>query len=161
MKTIYLLRHAKSSWDDARLTDFERPLNRRGLENAPRVGAKISENRFQIDLIVSSPAERAKQTANIVAEAANVKGEIKFDERIYEASAQSLLKVISETADEKKSVLLVGHNPGLENFIEVLTGKTETMPTAALAVIDLNVDKWNEVTSDCGKLLKLFRPEDD
>lgn len=159
MKTIYLLRHAKSSWDDARLSDFDRPLNTRGLAAAPLVGGKILADKFSIDLIISSPAKRAEQTAFLIKEAARVKSEIEFDERIYEASPRRLLEVASEIANDKQAAMLVGHNPGLEGFIKMLTGKIEAMPTAALAVIDLNVEKWNEITSDCGELRVLIRPK--
>ncbi len=159
MKTIYLLRHAKSSWDDARLSDFDRPLNARGLAAAPLVGGKILAEKFPIDLIISSPAKRAKQTAFLIKQSARVESEIEFDERIYEASPRRLLEIVSEIADDKRAAMLVGHNPGLENFIKMLTGKIAAMPTAALAVIDLNVEKWNEITTDCGELRELIRPK--
>jgi phosphohistidine phosphatase len=159
MKTIYLLRHAKSSWENADLADFDRPLNRRGLENAPAVGGKIYENKFRIDSIISSPAKRAKHTAILVREAAQIESPIRFEERIYEASPQSLLKVASETGDDKISLLLVGHNPGLEGFIKLLTGETREMPTAALAVIYLKIGRWNEIKAGCGELQTLITPK--
>ncbi len=159
MKTIYLLRHAKSSWENTDLADFDRPLNRRGLENAPVIGGKIYENKFRIDSIISSPAKRAKQTAILVKEAAQNESAIDFDERIYEASPQRLLKVASETGDDKMSLLLVGHNPGLEGFIKLLTGETKEMPTAALAVIYLKIGRWAEIKANCGELQLLITPK--
>ena len=159
MKTLYLLRHAKSSWENADSADFDRPLNERGLRAAPRVGKKIFDSRFQIDLIISSPATRAKQTAILIKDAARIESEINFDERIYEASPRRLLEVAAEIADDTETIMLVGHNPGLEGFIKILTGEIEQMPTAALAVIDLKIKKWREITSGCGSLQKLIRPK--
>lgn len=161
MKTIFLLRHAKSSWENTNSSDFDRPLNERGLKTAPLVGEKIREREFQIDAIVSSPANRAKQTAILIKKAARIEREIEFDERIYEASPRRLLEVAAETNAETNSLLLIGHNPGLEGFIKLLTGETEAMPTAALAVIDLEIERWEQIKSDCGKMRKLFRPKDE
>ena len=159
MKTIFLLRHAKSSWENSDLSDFDRLLNQRGLEAAPFMGETIAKNRFQIDKIISSPARRAQQTAILVKESANINGEIEYDDRIYEASPPRLLKVISEIDEKYQSVMLVGHNPGMEGLIKSLTGELQPMPTAALAVIDLKIDKWNEITTDCGTLRTLLRPK--
>ena len=161
MKTLYILRHAKSSWDNPLLADFERPLNKRGLDAAPMIGEIIYKNRFNPELILSSPAKRAKQTAVLVREVGAIKPEIRYDERIYEASPQTLVQIISELGEESDSSLLVGHNPGLEGLIRFLTGETQTMPTAALAVIDLNVENWAEITVECGTLKKLIRPMDE
>lgn len=158
MKTIFLLRHAKSSWENSDLSDFDRPLNKRGLETAPFMGEIIAKNKFQIDLIISSPARRARQTAILVKEIAHINGEIEYDDRIYEASPPRLLEVISEIAENHESAMLVGHNPGLEGFVKLLAGEIQPMPTAALAVIDLKIEKWNEITADCGTLRTLLRP---
>ncbi len=161
MKTLFILRHAKSSWEDKNLADFDRPLNERGLKTAPMVGGKIYKREFQIDSINSSPAERAKQTAILIKKSAQITAEIWFDERIYEASPRRLLQIAAETKDDATSVLLVGHNPGLEGFIKFLTGEIEAMPTAALAVIDLKIERWNKITAGCGVLRKLFRPKEE
>ncbi|MDQ3088443.1 MAG: histidine phosphatase family protein [Acidobacteriota bacterium] len=158
MKTIFLLRHAKSSWENSDLSDFDRPLNQRGLETAPFMGEIIFKNQFQIDLIVSSPATRARQTAILVKEAAKINGEIEYDDGIYEASPPRLVKVLSEIAEKYQSAMLVGHNPGMEGLVKFLAGEIQPMPTAALAVIDLKIDKWNEINADCGTLRTLLRP---
>lgn len=158
MKTIYLLRHAKSSWDDANLADFDRPLNRRGLKTIPLVAEKIIESRFQIDLILSSPAARTGQTATLIKEAARLNAEIRFDERIYEASPQRLLEVIAEVSDDKNSVMIVGHNPGLEGCVKILTGETWSMKTAALAVIESDVERWREIAAGAGKVRTVISP---
>ena len=160
MKTLFVLRHAKSSWENADLSDFERPLNKRGLEAAPLIGKVIKENGFQPEIILSSPARRAKQTAEIINEKAGINREIKYEERIYEASPARLLEVVSEQSDEAESVMIVGHNPGLEGLVRFLTGQIEPMPTAALAVIDLEITKWSEIDSSNGTLRTLIRPKE-
>ncbi len=159
MKTIFLLRHAKSSWENSDLSDFDRPLNPRGLETAPFMGKIIEKNLFQIDLIVCSPAKRARQTAILLKETAKISGGIEYDDRIYEASPSRLLEVISEIAEKYESAMLVGHNPGLEGLVKSLAGEIQPMPTAALAVIDLKIDKWSEITAGCGSLRTLLRPK--
>lgn len=161
MKTLYILRHAKSSWDNPLLADFERPLNKRGLESAPLIGEIIYKNKFNPDLFLSSPAKRAKQTAVLAREVGAIQPEIRFDERIYEASPQTLVQIISELGEEADSLLLVGHNPGLEGLIRFLTGETRPMATAALAVIDLKIENWAETTAECGSLKKMIRPADE
>jgi phosphohistidine phosphatase len=161
MKTLFVMRHAKSSWENADLSDFERPLNERGLRAAPFMGALMREKNFAPDLILSSPARRAKETAETVKRAANFSAAIKFDERIYEASPHALVYLLAETGNEFSRVLLVGHNPGLEGLIKILTGKLEAMPTAALAEIELNVENWSEISTDCGRLISLIRPKEE
>jgi len=160
MKTLFLMRHAKSAWDDASIADFDRPLNDRGMRTAPFMGKFMREKGFEPSMIISSPAVRAKCTAQLLKDAAGFSSDLKFDERIYEANPQTLLQVVSEIDNSRGAAMLVGHNPGIEGFIRFLTGDLEPMPTAALAVIDLNIDKWNEVVDGCGKLKCIFRPRD-
>jgi phosphohistidine phosphatase len=160
MKTLFILRHAKSSWDDASLADFDRPLNKRGLEAALLVGETIRKNKFQIDSIICSPAKRAEQTAVLVKDTAQIETDIRFDDGIYEASPHRLLEIASELDDKIKSAMLVGHNPGLEGLLKMLTQEVEVMPTAALAVVDLKIDSWKEIHIDCCSLRTLIRPKD-
>lgn len=161
MKTLFILRHAKSSWSDPDLADFERPLNDRGKDAAPFMGKLMRENGFQPEVILTSPAVRARHTAALVKEAGGLSGILQFDARIYEASPQGLRQVVTELDDSHASAMLVGHNPGIEGFIRFLTGSLEPMPTAALAVIELGIDKWNVISEGCGKLQKVFRPKDE
>src|SRR5947209_17764709 len=105
MKTILLLRHAKSSWKDATMSDFERPLNGRGLKAAPLIGRFLRRKKIRPDLILSSPAERARQTTALVMEAAQFSAELRYDERIYEASAARLLEIIYQI-EESANVTL-------------------------------------------------------
>lgn len=159
MKTLLLLRHAKSSWENADLADFDRPLNSRGLEAAPLVGGIIYDRQLQPDLILSSPAKRAKQTAVLVKETGQIAAKIRYEEKIYEASPSALLQILSEQEDRNEKILLVGHNPGLEGLIKVLTGETTAMATAALAKINLNIEEWKDISASCGQLEFLARPE--
>ncbi len=154
------MRHAKSSWNNIDLADFDRPLNKRGMKAAPLMGKTMYKNQFQPDLIISSPAERAKQTAILVCEAAQLNSEIQFNEKTYEASPHRLLQIISEQNDELQSVMLVGHNPGFEGLLRILTGELQPLPTAALGVIDLRLENWSEINSGCGTLRVLIRPKD-
>jgi phosphohistidine phosphatase len=160
MKTLYVLRHAKSSWENHQQTDFERPLNERGLLTAPRIGKLMRDQSFVPDLIISSPATRAKITAEIVRDKANFQSEIQLDKRIYEALAENLFDVLSSVLDDIESVLLVGHNPGLENLVGSITGEIRAMPTATLVVIELKIEKWKEIRPACGKLRNLFTPKE-
>ena len=160
MKTLFILRHAKSSWDNRDLSDFERPLNERGLKAAPLMGRVMKEKQFTPDLILSSPATRARQTAELVKEAAGIESDIRFDERIYEASPARLLEVVAEQNESLDSILLVGHNPGFEGLLRALTGEFQPMSTATLAVIDLQITKWSEINSSPGNLRSLIRPKE-
>jgi phosphohistidine phosphatase len=160
MKTLLLLRHAKSSWKEPGLSDFERPLNGRGLKAAPVIGRFLRRKNLQPDLILSSPAKRASQTARLVIESMKLQVEPRFDEHIYEASVHDLLMVISEVEDSANTVLLVGHNPGLEALLEFLTGEARLLLTAALAHISLDLDKWSEARSRSGCLDWLVKPKE-
>lgn len=160
MKKLLLLRHAKSSWADASLPDFERPLNERGRRAAPLIGKFMRAQKIQPDLIICSPAKRARETIALVLEAAGIKPELRYDERIYEATVPRLVEIISQIADDKREVLLVGHNPGFENLLESLTGQTERMPTAALARIILNSENWNEAAAQGGRLERLVKAKE-
>ena len=160
MKTLYLLRHAKSSWKDETLADIERPLNGRGRKASQTMGGVLKKQKVIPDLVLSSSAVRARQTTDLVMEAANLSSELRFDERIYEASAQKLLAVVNQIEKSKKNVLLVGHNPGLEEFLELLTGSAETMPTGTLSKVILRASTWAAVSSKGGTLEWIVRPKE-
>lgn len=160
MKTLFLLRHAKSSWDDVSLADFDRPLNKRGLRTAPFMGELMRQKDHVPDVIYSSPAKRARATAELVKAAAEFGAAIITDDRIYEASAHALADVVRGVKNEASSVLVVGHNPGMEGFLDYLTGKREPLPTAALAVIDLDIETWTDLDMGSGKLHRVYRPRE-
>jgi phosphohistidine phosphatase len=160
MKTLLLLRHAKSSWKVLDQPDFERPLNGRGEKSAPLMGRYLRKQKIEPSLILCSPAERARQTAALFAEAARTNAELRYDERIYEASGLRLLEVVTQADEGADTVLLVGHNPGLEELVLLLTGEPRLMPTAALAKIDLSVDKWGKVKEQAGRLDWVVKPKE-
>ncbi len=160
MKSLLLLRHAKSSWGEPGLTDFARPLNERGRKTAPLMGEYMRSKKLQPDLVLSSPAERARQTAALVLQGSRLKIPLRYDERIYDATVEQLVEVVSQIEETCESLLLIGHNPGLEELISTLTGASETMPTAALARLTLDIDKWEKLRARTGRLDWVARPKE-
>ena len=160
MKTLFLLRHAKSSWKDESLPDFERPLNRRGKHAAERIGRYLKHEAIVPELVLSSPALRARETIERVAKAAKWTPEILFDQRIYEAGGLRLLDVVSQIENERKTALLVGHNPGIQELLMLLTGESKKVPTAALLKIELKSSKWSTAADKRAKLAWLVKPRD-
>ena len=144
MRTLYLLRHAKSSWKDPSQSDFERPLNHRGRKACETVARLIQERELEFELVICSTAIRARETIDLVSKHAKLRTELRFDERIYEATVRQLLGVVSQIENDRKSVLLVGHNPGFEDLVHLLSGEDHRFPTATLAKIKLKVSKWSE-----------------
>ena len=160
MRTLYLLRHAKSSWKDQSLADFERPLAGRGRKACGLMAQFIRDKEIQFDLVLSSTALRARETIDLIGKQAQLHSELRFDERIYEASVTDLLEVTSQIENDRKSVLLVGHNPGLEEFLLALSGVSERLPTAALVKLKLKVSKWSDNCEGKAALEWLVRPRD-
>ncbi len=160
MKTLLLLRHAKSSWGDPAARDFDRPLNKRGMKAAPLIGRYMRKRRVIPNVVISSPAVRARQTAESVVEAAGIDAKAQFEARIYEASVEQLMSVVSEIEERADVVLLVGHNFGIEQFLERLTGEVHHMPTAALAQISLELEEWGEVRDRAGTLDWIVKPKE-
>ncbi len=156
---LYLLRHAKSSWDDPHLSDFERPLNERGRKAAPLMGRVIKEREIRIDKILCSPATRTKETLTLLAEAAELKTSPEFVDGIYEASVGELRKILRKQKNRYTSILMIGHNPGMESLQEDLTGEWERFPTACLACVSLDIDDWHDLDPGCGKLEFVLRPK--
>ncbi len=159
MKELLLLRHAKSDWGDPGLPDHQRPLAARGERDAPRIGEFLAANAFLPDLVISSPAERAKATAKRVLKAAGYTGDLQYDERIYMADAGSLLRLVRGLPDAANRVLLIGHNPGFEELAASLCGGAVRMTTAALACIELADTQWATVEPDSGSLLWQVNPK--
>jgi len=160
MRILYLLRHAKSSWKDAALSDFERPLKERGREAAEQMGLFLASKKATVSELKVSPAVRTRQTVEIVLRHAPLGVEPQFDQRIYEASLSTLVQVVSEIADGKQSAMLVGHNPGMEEMLTLLTHETRHMPTGALARITLDCASWQEAGRGAGKLDWCVIPKD-
>ncbi len=161
MKHLFLLRHAKSSWDDLDLSDFDRPLNSRGEKAAPRMGKEMKKRAVKPDLILCSPSKRTKETLSLVAESADlVSIEVSFCDEIYEATVKDLLKVLHKQSKSHKTILMVGHNPGMESLLLDLTGDYEHFSTAALASIDVDLDDWKDLNKGVGKLKWILRPKE-
>jgi phosphohistidine phosphatase len=159
MRTLYLLRHAKSSWKDASLPDFDRPLKGRGQDAAKQMGEFLASKKVSLSTLISSPSVRTRETIEILLRHARLPVEPLFDQRIYEASLATLLQVVSEISADHKTAVLVGHNPGMEELLAFLTHETKHMPTCALARISLDVS-WKEVGRGVGKLEWFVTPKD-
>ena len=161
MKTLLILRHAKSSWDNAQLTDYERPLNKRGKQEAPRMGQLLREQDLVPDLIITSSAVRALATAEAVALASGYEQEIRATRSFYHADPDTYIDALRQLDDSLERVMFVGHNPGMEELLEELTGLWEQMSTAALAQISLPINQWSELDEETtGELVNLWRPKE-
>ena len=159
MKTLLILRHAKSSWKDARLADHDRPLNLRGKEDAPRMGALLADEGLIPDLILSSTAKRAKTTSEAAAEASGYDGEIFYSRDLYHADPEAYIYALRVQPSSYESVMVVGHNPGLEELVDVLTGESLRLPTCALVQVSLPIEAWEELTDETeGTLVKFWQP---
>jgi phosphohistidine phosphatase len=160
MKTLFLLRHAKSSWKDETLADFERPLNRRGTRAAETMGDYFRSEGIVPELIVCSPALRARETLELVSKRAKWSTEIRYDQRIYEASGMRLAEVVSQIDTDRKTALLVGHNPGLEELVLLLTAESVQIPTGTCAKIAVKAGKWANVVDKRATLEWLVKPRE-
>ena len=160
MLTLYLLRHAKSSWDDESQPDFERPLSNRGRKAAAHIGEFMQEKRIDFDLVLVSTAVRTRETIELIKERAKFRGEVRYDERIYEATVSQLLDVIAQVDSDRESVLLVGHNPGIEGLLTLLTGEQQHVTTANFAKIKVKATKWSANFAGKGTLEWLVRPKE-
>lgn len=155
MKTLYLVRHAKSSWDNANLADFDRPLNKRGQKAAPFMAKLMSENNVQVDRIISSPANRALTTAETFCEVLGYPLE-KIEQRIeiYEGGINQMLQIVREIPDSCSSAMLFGHNPTITSFANFISGEhLENIVTCGVVRIDLKTDFWQQTLMDSGKLV--------
>jgi phosphohistidine phosphatase len=160
MKTLYLLRHAKSSWGDATLADFDRPLNERGKRASEAIGNYLKSNSITPELIICSTALRTRETLAIVTKTAELNTEVRYDERIYEASRSRLAEVISEIENDRNVVMLIGHNPGMEEILLLLTGKRQEMSTGTLAKIVFDTMSWTTTVEKRGTLESIVSPRE-
>jgi phosphohistidine phosphatase len=161
MKTLMLLRHAKSSRDVPNLADHDRPLNERGKQAAKHVGRFLRDEDLVPDLILSSTAVRARKTSQKAAKACDYPRAIELEERLYLASAQTHDAVVRGVEAGCKRLLLVGHNPGISDFLNHLASADEEMPTAGLAIVELPIIHWKDLTAKTrGKLIKFWRPRE-
>jgi phosphohistidine phosphatase len=156
MKTLFLLRHAKSSWKQPELNDHDRPLNKRGKREAPLVGKYLKEHDLIPDLILSSTARRARDTAQATAEESGYTGEIEYNKDLYLSDTACYLDILQYLPDSVNRVLVVGHNPDMDDFLTLLTDVNEHMTTAALVQVDLPISSWHELNEATDGRLKTF-----
>jgi len=161
MKTIYFLRHAKSSWKDAELSDIDRPLNKRGRENAPLIGRLMRKLKVKPQLIISSPSKRTMTTALIVADKIGYQEKnIKIDMDLYGANVAQVVQLIHHLDDTLKNVMLVGHNPSFTLIVDYFTGKPiDNLPTSGFVQINFDVKSWRDVKAKNGEMILFEYPK--
>lgn len=170
MKVLGLFRHAKSDWDDPRARDFDRTLNDRGIRGATLMGAHIKGSGRNFQRIVASPAVRVSDTIEHASKAWGHSFPVEWDRRIYLASSAQLMDLLRDIEGDPDSVLMVGHNPGLEDLIFDLVPDNgssplrdvveEKFPTATFAVLELDIESWDDIDDGCARLVELTRPRD-
>jgi len=159
MKTLLILRHGKSSWDEP-VDDHERPLKGRGKKAALWMGQEIRVRDLIPELILSSTAKRARKTAERAARSAGYEGDIVETGDLYFTGVEGHLESLAQVSDAHQRIMIVGHNPNLENLARELTGEEVILPTAALACIELEIDSWSAITDSSGKLQFLLLPRE-
>ncbi|MEQ8955571.1 MAG: histidine phosphatase family protein [Gammaproteobacteria bacterium] len=161
MKTLYLLRHAKSSWDNPELKDFERPLSGRGTGDVPVMAARFKDRQSMVDCIICSPANRAKTTAKLLAEHIGYPvDDIVSNPELYFAGMGMFLKAASLVDDDCESAMLVGHNPAITEFANAMFGgDIDNIPTCGLVELNVNVDHWGDIRFGSAKLVEFDYPK--
>jgi phosphohistidine phosphatase len=160
-KTLYLVRHAKSSWQDASLDDRDRPLNNRGRRAAPDMGRRLVEQGHQPDLIIASPARRARSTASIIAaETGYPETAIRLEEALYFEGVVRMCEVLEALPDHYENVMLVGHNPAITSLLNAISDTSiANMPTCAIAIIRYDMETWTDLRSEDGQLVGYDYPK--
>ena len=159
MKKLYLIRHAKSDWSNLSLEDFDRPLNKRGKRDAPFMANILKQKYMNPDLIISSPAYRAKKTTQIIAENISYKGEILYDEHLYGATLPNILEIINFTSDHYDNIFIIGHNPSLNMLAFYLVDFNDNIPTCGVLQIEFNCDSWRDINKKFAKLISFDYPK--
>jgi phosphohistidine phosphatase len=163
VKTLYIIRHAKSSWKDPAQDDFDRPLNERGKRDAPRMGKRLKEKGIYPDLMLSSPAKRAFSTARRIGkEIKYAKDDIKAERRLYHADEEIILDVIQNVKDKYQAIMVFGHNPGLTDFVNTLQHEEldiEYIPTCGIVAFQLDIDSWKDVNWGKGRIVFFDYPK--
>ena len=160
-KTLYLVRHAKSSWTDLSLDDFDRPLNKRGLHDAPEMGRRLKKRGIKPDIILCSPAKRTWQTVDLLLkEIGGSISNVQFEESIYEATVETLANLIQSLSDTCTSAMIIGHNPSMHELADWLSDtKIERMPTCAIATFEISSPRWQSLSADSGTLVDFDYPK--
>ena len=160
MKTLLIMRHAKSSWNYPELSDYDRPLNKRGKRDAPRIGEHLHRIGLVPDRILTSSAKRARKTASRVAKSCGYSGKVKKLEALYDTLPGVYYETLQALPDKYQIVMAIGHNPTMEQLVYLLTGQRERMPTAAIAHIELATQSWEALVLDTeGTLMNLWTPK--
>lgn len=160
MKTLLLMRHAKSSWKQENLSDHERPLKKRGRKDAKQIAKIIKEQDLIPDLILSSSAVRAVETAEVIVKSLDYKNEIIYSDALYMGEPGDFVDVLKTLDKHVDKVMIVAHNPGLEAYLQIIDGEIESMPTAALGYLVVNIDKWKDISFDTmGDLIGFWTPK--
>ena len=161
MKRLYIIRHAKSSWKDYSLDDWERPLNKRGKRNIPEMGKYLQSKNTKIDLFISSHAERALATAEGMGKYLDYpKAKIEITEELYHAGFRQIFKIVNGISDEINSAAIFGHNPGFTTFVNNISNSyISNVPTCGVCAVDLKIASWKEAAPGTGKLDYFMYPK--
>lgn len=160
MKTVYLIRHAKSSWEDTKCNDFERELSKKGKKDIKIIGSYMSLAGIKPDLVISSLARRTQATADKLAEKTSYEGKVYYLEELYLSKPKTIIDTISLQSDEADSIFIIGHNPELSEVANMLVkdgvGK---IPTTGVVAINLDIDRWDEIADDTGEVEFFIYPK--
>jgi phosphohistidine phosphatase len=161
MKTILLMRHAKSSWEDKEADDRDRPISKRGKKSAENMGELLKDEKLKPQLILASAAVRARQTAEVVMDELKYHGDICYLNKLYMGEVEAYAQQLQSLPDDIQMVLVIGHNPSLDSLLQMVTGKVESLPTSAVAHLTVPVDSWKDFNLEVqGELVHLWRPKD-
>jgi len=161
MKLLLIMRHAKSSWDNSHLDDFERPLNPRGQKDAPRMGTLLKTKKLLPELILASPAVRVKQTLELMTKTCDYQGKIEWIKDYYGATPNDYIAGIQTVPDKVQKVMIVGHNPGMEDLLNQWVPIDEKFPTAAIACLEFDLKSWQDLSLKTpAKLHHLWKPKE-
>ena len=156
---LFLVRHAKSSWDETQLNDFDRPLSKRGKRNAPKMAIHLKDGNYTINEFVSSPALRARQTAELMLEEMSInKKSIRVEDDLYHGYIDDFLNVLKRC--RRNSIVIFGHNPGIQSFSQWLCSEpNNNFPTCGVAQIQILIQNWTKLRANCGKLISFDYPK--
>ena len=161
MKTLFIVRHAKSNWDNPGIDDFDRPLNKRGLKDAPKMAKKISKDYIKPEILISSSARRALETAEYFAEVMDFEtNDIKVEETLYEAYIEDILEVINKCDEKYNRVMIFGHNPGMTQIINYLSPvKIDNLPTCGVFCLKFDTNKWSKIAQENSEFIFFEYPK--
>ena len=160
MKKLILMRHAKSDWNHPNLSDHQRPLNKRGRQDASRMGVLLQEKGIEIDTILCSTAQRTRETLALLLEEYTFEGELRFVELLYNADLRDYLAVLAELPDDIETAMLIGHNPTMSSALEFFTDSFEPFTAAAIAYLEFDAESWGVLIENHeGSLLGYWTPK--